>query len=517
MKSAVGTAASKQRQKSTPKSPQLLLPLMRNDDDDGDDGNDDYNRYTSQKNHLNHHHNYDYYYDSNNGDDDDDDYDNNNEYYAKYELLLAASKSEQDDLHQEVVDADSFVQNVGLTAKSGLTETVQQFKDGTASCHSTGGHSNIDHCIVTTNHYSTDRIAEWRRCLLNRCRAALPEHRGDDRWDKQKAPGERRRRIVRVKDMPSAPPEPPPSAYIVFLGQMTTKLRHDRGPHEPHRQPLIMREVSTLWTTALHESDRQYYEDFCNQIRDEYQLLHLEYRATGYYTPSARFERPDGAGLWVHKKIDEKNELETEIASYETVLFPMRPPELDEAYAKREKEGRERRRLKLKQEAAEKRRQKNLPPIIPRRKRRLSNNSNKKEEENGDGTTTGSIEAVAVETPNQPTKRRRMSYRTTAKNALSDNDGNNEDDDDNDDDDDHPMKDKPAENETAAVATSLSEEEETTTVLSPHPDEMAVGLAQMVVGEEITNFVEDNDDDNGGSTKNDNDDMVAAARNITEI
>ena len=55
------------------------------------------------------------------------------------------------------------------------------------------------------------------------------------RWDKPRIPGERRRRIIREKDLPEAPPEPPPSGYVVFVGQMTTKIRHDR-PNVQHDQ-----------------------------------------------------------------------------------------------------------------------------------------------------------------------------------------------------------------------------------------------------------------------------------------
>jgi hypothetical protein len=55
----------------------------------------------------------------------------------------------------------------------------------------------------------------------------------------------------------------------------------------------------------------------------------------------------DGAGLWVRKNMSEKNALEREIATYDTVVFPMRSPEFDEEYRKRDQESKERRKRKL--------------------------------------------------------------------------------------------------------------------------------------------------------------------------
>lgn len=299
---------------------------------------------------------------------------------AKYEMLVSKSQTELDDLTDAIKAAEDLAKKAGLSARSGLKDTVDQFRDGTATLSSTGGHSNTDHVVITTGDYVTDRIAELRRTLLNRCREAVPESRGDDRWDKPKALGERRRRIVRAKDLPEAPPEPPPSAYIIYLSQMTAKMRHDR-PNEPHRQPVVMREVSKLWTVVLSDVERTFYTDFCKQMQEEHKLQSLEFRATGSYTPSERFERPNGANLWMHKRPEERNDLECELSTYETLVFPIRPPEMDAAYEKREKESRERRKLKLRMEAAERRRRKNLPPIVPRKRR-------KKRNTNEDTTTT---------------------------------------------------------------------------------------------------------------------------------
>ncbi len=99
----------------------------------------------------------------------------------------------------------------------------------------TGGHFNTDHTIVRTGDERIDRVAELRRNLWRRHRLTQPEERQEGRWDRPRLPGERRRRVVRERDLPDAPPEPPLSGYIAFLGQMTVKLRHDR-PDMPHDQ-----------------------------------------------------------------------------------------------------------------------------------------------------------------------------------------------------------------------------------------------------------------------------------------
>lgn len=151
----------------------------------------------------------------------------------QYAFLLAQAEAEIKSTDLE--EARELAKKAGLSIDSDLPALVRQHKDGTVASALTGGHSNTDHIVVLTGDYTTDRITELRRNLLTRCRAEQPESRGEDRWDKPRVPGERRRRIVREKDLPSAPPEPPPSGYIVFLGQMTTKIRHDRR-HERHSQ-----------------------------------------------------------------------------------------------------------------------------------------------------------------------------------------------------------------------------------------------------------------------------------------
>lgn len=100
--------------------------------------------------------------------------------------------------------------------------------------HQTGAYSNTDHYVQKTGDVRADRIAELKRHLLRRHRAMRPEDRGEERWDKPKLPGERRRRIVREKDLDIAPPDPPATGWIAFLSQMTLKIRHDRpkGQHD---------------------------------------------------------------------------------------------------------------------------------------------------------------------------------------------------------------------------------------------------------------------------------------------
>ncbi|KAL7578308.1 hypothetical protein ACA910_012719 [Epithemia clementina (nom. ined.)] len=210
----------------------------------------------------------------------------------------------------------------------------------------TAGHSNTDHVVVWTQDYETNRIAELKRNMLNRVRARQPECRGEDRWDKPRTAGERRRRIARDRDAPEAPMEPPMAGYIIYVGQMTTKLRHDR-PHIPHNQTAVVQEISKLWRIALSDADREFYVQFSEEARKEYDLMHLEYRATGTFRPSRKFQRLEGVGPWIHKQPQDRNALEREIASYQTVQFPPRPKELDEAYERRQEESKRRRKLKL--------------------------------------------------------------------------------------------------------------------------------------------------------------------------
>jgi hypothetical protein len=157
-----------------------------------------------------------------------------------------------------------------------------------------------------------------------------PEIRGVDRWDQPRIQGSRRRRITRDTDLPSAPPEPPGSGYVLFIGQMTAKLRHDR-PHVKHRQTDASVEISQMWKYFLSNSEREYYNDFAKEAREEYKKQLREYRATGDYTKSLRFGKMENVGPWVHILHHEKNALEKELATYPTVVIPPQPPKSDKS------------------------------------------------------------------------------------------------------------------------------------------------------------------------------------------
>jgi len=219
----------------------------------------------------------------------------------------------------------------------------------------TGGYSNTDHIIVQTGDPQEDRILEFQRRLLRRRTREQPESRGGDRWDKpHKIPGERRRRIVRETDSPSAPPEPPSSGYNVFVGQMTTKLRHD-NPNEHHQQSTAVTYISKQWKEVMSQSEKNYYHEMATLARNEYTTQNLEYRATGRYTPSRTLRKIPNTGLWL--RLHNKNALERELDTYETYHFPPRPPQADAAYAKRLEESKRRRREKNRQQTMKKRKQ----------------------------------------------------------------------------------------------------------------------------------------------------------------
>lgn len=268
----------------------------------------------------------------------------------------ARHTQKEEDAHI-ISQAEELCSRAHLSTEPELTRELKSIKSTSANDTlnnkvptTTGGHSNIDHQVTWTGDYDTDKISELSRQLISRARyqsveTILPENR----WDKKKIPGERRRRLVRDS---GAPPLPPPSGYVLFLGQMTTKWRHDRSSEE-HRQSRVIAEVSKLWKHALTDEERNYYNNFAEEIRAEYKQQLLEYRATGAFTPSELFERQEGVGLWVHKKVSEKTELELEISQYETLNFPPRPPEYDEDYHRRFKESIERRKSKLKKDREE--------------------------------------------------------------------------------------------------------------------------------------------------------------------
>ena len=215
----------------------------------------------------------------------------------------------------------------------------------------TGGHSNTDHMIQCTGDPVVDRIAEYKRRLKRRAKAMQPEEKGSDRWDQPRVAGSRRRRILREKDLPSAPPEPPLSGYVIFIAQMTTKVRHDR-PHVHHNQIKVVREISKIWKYGMSNADREYYIEFAREAREEYKQQHREFRATGHFHPSKIFKKMEG-GPWIRIAYHEKNALEREIATYDTVSFPPRPPDAETPHWVKKIElanERERQRRKKRQE-----------------------------------------------------------------------------------------------------------------------------------------------------------------------
>ena len=169
-----------------------------------------------------------------------------------------------------------------------------------------------------------------------------------DSWDKPKLPGERRRRIHREVDLPEAPPEPPISGFNLFVVQMTTKLRHDRGPHVPHDQAKAVQEISNMWRMGMSDEERQYYNTCATRMKDNYEKQIIEYRATGSYTANSEFKQLPDSNVWVKANQLLQNALEKEICGYDTVVFPRRPPSQDEAYAQREARSIFRRKLKAK-------------------------------------------------------------------------------------------------------------------------------------------------------------------------
>ena len=246
---------------------------------------------------------------------------------------------------KDLEDAKEILEPAGLSVDSSILDPMFAINGDIAVLRTTGGYSNTDHVVNITGDVRKDRIEELKRSYQRRVRSSQPEFKGLDRWDKPKIPGERRRRIFREKDLPQAPPEPPQTGYVIFVFQMTTKIRNDR-PNEPHRQTEVVKEISKIWKLGMEECDRVYYNEFAREARDEYNQLLQEYRATGRYQQSRKFEKLQGVGPWVRVAWHEKNGLERELSTYETVLFPPRPQSLDAAYFDRRKESVKKRKLK---------------------------------------------------------------------------------------------------------------------------------------------------------------------------
>ena len=95
----------------------------------------------------------------------------------------------------------------------------------------------------------------------------------------------------------------------------------------------------------MSDKDREYYMKFADEAQEEYKYQHREFRATGGYKTSRTFQKLEGGkGPWVRICADERNELEKEVVSYNTVVFPLRPPNIEKpsCEAEREKTNRER-------------------------------------------------------------------------------------------------------------------------------------------------------------------------------
>eukprot|EP00578_Thalassiosira_sp_NH16_P000500 CAMPEP_0181131918 /NCGR_PEP_ID=MMETSP1071-20121207/30715_1 /TAXON_ID=35127 /ORGANISM="Thalassiosira sp., Strain NH16" /LENGTH=348 /DNA_ID=CAMNT_0023218211 /DNA_START=18 /DNA_END=1064 /DNA_ORIENTATION=+ len=226
----------------------------------------------------------------------------------------------------------------------------------------TGGHCNTDHVIHQNPDGTVDRLSEYKRTMKRRFRQTKMDERGSDRWDLPRIPGGRRRRIKRDADAPSAPPEPPYAGYIIYLSQMTTKLRHD-NPDRHHDQIAAVRRISAMWK-KLKQRERDHYQQLCKDARIEYEDRMLEYRATGAWSPFTTYARLENnkngsivrtsaegstgsLGPLVRIPYEKKNDLEKELETYEQVIFPPRPLRLKEEHEKKVVEREKRRREKI--------------------------------------------------------------------------------------------------------------------------------------------------------------------------
>lgn len=210
---------------------------------------------------------------------------------------------------------------------SGNTVANNNNNDNNSTTATTGGHSNTNHIVVRTGDEVTDRIAEYKRRMQARAMEANPEGRPrlTESWDVQaKVKGSRRRRLLPSQE---APPCPPNAGYQCLFAQITVKWRHERKEGASTKGDMhdIVREVARVWE-QFDEEEKKYYNDLVEQAKEEYEQQKIEYRATGHYQPSAVVEKIRGVkNLWLYKDWHKKNELEKEIASYDTYVFNTRP------------------------------------------------------------------------------------------------------------------------------------------------------------------------------------------------
>lgn len=226
----------------------------------------------------------------------------------------------------------------------------------------TAGHSNTDHVVHQNPDGTVDKFLEYKRRMKRRARQFQSEKgTNTDRWDLPRIPGGRRRRIKRDSDAPSAPPEPACSGYVIYVAQMTTKLRHD-NPDRHHNQISAVRSISYHWN-KLSQKEREHYLKLAKDSREEYEVRLMEYRATGHWSPFTTITRLDDNkngvvctservthGPWVRIPYEEKNELEKELESYDQVIFPPRPADMNAAHQKRVSESLKKRKKKIREE-----------------------------------------------------------------------------------------------------------------------------------------------------------------------
>ena len=110
----------------------------------------------------------------------------------------------------------------------------------------------------------------------------------------------------------------------------------------------------------MSSCEREHYKGLARDATREYEDRLIEYRATGSWTQYSVIERLDtnkngveitggggGAGShgpWVRIPYEEKNELEQELETYDQVIFPPRPKDMEEEYEKKMEESKVKRR-----------------------------------------------------------------------------------------------------------------------------------------------------------------------------
>lgn len=120
-----------------------------------------------------------------------------------------------------------------------------------------------------------------------------------------------------------------------------------------------------MWNT-LSEEAKEHYNRLAADAQAQYKARLREYRATGAwqeFTVITRLKNKDVAGAesafifdrktgsqgpWVRIPYERKNDLEKELESYDQVIFPPRPKEMEEEHLRKTLESKERRKKKIK-------------------------------------------------------------------------------------------------------------------------------------------------------------------------